>query len=331
MHPFDQPLLDDDAPAEFAEPDHLTEGEIAGLIGKSLLVDDEPEPDDIDDVMRTLTPEQRETRQPAGFQPIGAVAAALDLALVHGEDDPIHLAEPEPAPETALEQQQLTLTEQAERLQITDPATFRQAEELLRTLAAFEDRVTEFFAEDIANAYRTWNTLTSKRKKQLDPIEAARNTLAARYAAFDRAEKARAEEERKRREAEALLEQRNRLAAEAAQLEQQSEEAADPRQADRLAEEAAQVRHEAATAPAPYIPAQRTVAPSKGISAREKWAFEVTDKLAIVKEVAAGRLSLEAVEVNGTYFRGRATTDKGTATIPGVRFFDAGSVAVRRK
>lgn len=337
-----QPLLDDDAPEEFAEPDHLTEGEIAGITGRSLLVDDEPPPDDIDEAMPTLTPAQG---GPSSWTKAGDLAGTAAEALAAGDEETERalgdynrgphnypLAPVVPAePEDALEQQGLSLTEQAMRLQITDPATFARAEELLRVLADFAQKVTEFFAEDIANAHKTWSTLTAKRKKQLDPLLEAKQTLSARYAEFNRAEKLRAERERAEREAAALKAEQERLAAEAAQLEAQAEAVPTVEQAQELRQEAAQVRHEAATVQAPVIPINRAVAPSKGISAREKWTFEVTDKAAIVKAVAAGTLSLEALDVNPVYFRARATADKGTVTIPGVRFYDAGSVAVRRK
>lgn len=256
----------------------------------------------------------------------------IDAALPTVEREPATVAEPAPvAPEQALERQNLTLVQQAQALQVTDAATFAQAGELLSVLAEAEKRVHDFMDEDVARAHAAWKGLTEKRRAMLEPIETARRQLGQRFAAFDKAEKERAERERREREAAAQEEERRRLEAEAAELRAQAAEAADPRQADRLAQEAAEVAQEAAMVQAPVLPVQRTVAPVKGISSRSNWTCEVADKMALIRAVAAGEISPEALEPNMVYLRARAKADKAGFTCPGVRVYDAATVAVRTR
>lgn len=299
------------------------------------LLDDES-PDEPPAVDRQGWP----TPQAMGFDNLAHAAAVI------GSDNPAKAARdyaaqkaaeapaPEPPTEQALATRNLSLVEQAQALQVTDAESFRLAEELLRVLAEAEDRVHAFLDDDIQRAHAAWSGLTKKRKAMLDPIEGAKKDLGIRYAAFDRAEKARAEEDRRRREQAARDAEAARLRREAEALEQEAERAAaeqGPAVAEDLRQEAASVRQEAASVPTPVLPLQRAVAPAKGISTRENWTFEVTDKLALVKAVAAGQVSLEALDANPTYLRGRAKADKGTLNIPGVRVYDAGTTAVRRK
>lgn len=304
-----QPWLDDDgaddAPATPPPPPPTVDDYLNGNDPND---DEAPEPDDIDEALPTvlepLTPASRYIRDEA--------------------------PEPEPKPEQALERQNLSAAELAERHQITDAATFAQAEDLLKALAEAERRVHDFMDEDISRAHAAWKGLTEKRAGFLKPLEAARKTLGARYATFARQQAERDEAARRERELEAQRAEQERLAAEAAQLEAAAAEAADPRQADRLAQEAAEVRQEAATVERPVLPVQRTVAPAKGISTRSNWTAQVDDKLALVKAVAEGKVSLEALEPNMVYLRQRAKADKGAFVAPGVRVYDAAGVSVRR-
>ena len=78
------------------------------------------------------------------------------------------------------------------------------------------------------------------------------------------------------------------------------------------------------------VDAVREVPADSGPQVRANWSFEVTDKMALVKAVAAGTVSHEAVEPNETYLRKRAQADKSTCQIPGVRVWDAGTVVQRR-
>ncbi|MCC6989918.1 MAG: hypothetical protein IT181_13015 [Acidobacteria bacterium] len=240
-----------------------------------------------------------------------------------GPPDPV-------APEQQLEARNLSLVEQANALQVVDAASFDRAGDVLRVLAEAEARVHNFMDEDIQRAHAAWKGLTEKRRGMLEPIETARRALGMRYAEFDRADQARAEKERRDREAAAQKAEQDRLEAEAAELRRQADEAPDPHQADRILAEAVQVEQEARAVERPVLATQRTVTPTKGVSSRSNWTCQVDDKLALIKAVAEGRVSLEAVEPSMTYLRARAKADKQGFVCPGVRVYDAATVAVRR-
>jgi hypothetical protein len=306
-----QPWLDDDGaddaptlppPAPPTVDDYLN--------GADPNDDEAPEPDDIDEALPTILD--------AATGPVAAMERAIEA---NREQD---------TRTDALERQNLSAAELAERHLITDATTFAQAEELLKALAEAERRVHDFMDEDISRAHAAWKGLTEKRAGFLKPLEAARKTLGARYATFARQQAERDEAARRERELEAQRAEQERLAAEAAQLEAAAAEAPDPRQADRLAQEAAEVRQEAATVERPVLPVQRTVAPAKGISTRSNWTAQVDDKMALIRAVAEGKVSAEALEPNMVYLRQRAKADKSAFVAPGVRVYDAAGVSVRR-
>lgn len=263
--------------------------------------DDEDEPDDIDVALPTVV-----TPEPADV---------LDAAAL--------------APEQRLERQNLSVSERATRLVITDAESFARAGELLTVLADLAKQVEEFWKEPTAKAHAAWKALTDRRASMLKPLEAAKQDLGARYAAFKREEDRKAEEQRRRDEQAAKEAEQARLNAEAAALEQQAEETPEEQRPAILAE-AAQVRQEAATVPAPVLPIRPTVTTPKGISTRSNWTCQVDDKMALVRAVAEGKVSLEALEPNMVYLRARAKADKDTFRCPGVRVYDAATVAVRR-
>lgn len=269
----------------------------------------------------------------------------FELEIEPDPPAPAQAIEPTPVrSEQALAQSQTSLVEQAKALQITSPEAFEQAGHLLVALKDFARQVEDFWAEDIARAHAAWKGLTTKRASYLDPLKDAITVLSARYAAFAQeqkrlAEKARREEEERLRkleqerlaaEAKAREEEAKRLEAEAKAADSYDERRAIEAEAHQAKAEAADLRQEAATVQAPVLPDVPAVALPKGTSVRANWTFRVDDKLALIKAVAAGEVSPESLDVSTTYFTKRAKADKDSVRIPGVTFYDAGSVATRR-
>jgi hypothetical protein len=234
----------------------------------------------------------------------------------------------------------------AQALQVVDAKSFAQADEGIASLKAQAKAIEGFFEDDIKRAHAAWDGLTKKRKSYLDPIKAALEILGKRWYAFKTAEERKAAEEQARLEREAQERERERLkkeaeaaAAEAARLEAEAMRA-DTRdaaleleaQAQETQAQAQQLALDAATAPAPVIHHQSSAlaeaGPTKNRGA-EKWTFRVTDKMALIKAVAEGKVSHEALLPHDVYLRARAKADKDTIKIPGVQFFDEGSVGAK--
>lgn len=287
-----------------------------------------------------------------------AATAALD-PHPDPEPDPRPDPTPDPAPaadvleaeivtddpaEQTLARTSTDLVGRAKAFLITDPSSFEFAGRMLEALKDQKRTIVEFFEADIARAHAAWKGLTTKRAGFVDPIDAAVTALSARYGMFARQAREEAERERKRLEKAAQDRERERLQLEADRLADEAtakEEAAlsAPTRAEaqeltaaagELQASAADVRQEAATVQAPVLPLAPTVTPPKGTSIKANWSHEVEDLLALVKAVAAGTVSREAVLPNDVYLRARAKADKDTIRIPGVRFFDAVTVSHRK-
>lgn len=254
-------------------------------------------------------------------------------------------AEPSPeAEERRLSTAAERMVARAQAFQVTDAASYEQAGLMIDQLKTQIRQVEGFFAPMADAARKTWQAITGKRASVTEPLIAAEKALSARYSAFRRAEEERAAAERREREKAAQEAERQRLQAEADAIAREAAEAkaaaaqaasadearALEQQATQLTQEAAAVRVEAQTVEAPVLPVQSAIAHVKGPGVRANWQAEVSDLLALVKAVAAGQAPLECVIPNETYLRARAKADKGSAKIPGVRFWDAGSVVASR-
>lgn len=261
------------------------------------------------------------------------------------EPDEPALAPEQPSGEQALARQSGDLVTTAKALVITDPDSFERAGEFIQTLKDKARQIEEFFEADIQRAHAAWKGLTAKRAGFLDPLKESIAIVSSRYATFAQEEKRKAEAERRRREleeqrkeqeriraeAEIRAVEAKRLAAEAEHATSRTEALALEEQASLLTAEAETLKVEAAHVQPPVLAAQPSVTPPKGVTVRANWRHEVIDKMALIRAVVSGNVSHEALLPNDTYLGARARADKDSVTIAGVRFFDAGSVANRRR
>jgi len=280
---------------------------------------------------------------PVAPPPIADPVAA-DPVAAPGAVTPEVLDPEPPLGEQALARQADSLVTRAKALQIIDAESFELAGAFLQDLKDQQRRIEEFFEPDVQRAHAAWKGLTEKRASFVTPLKEAITIISARYAQFAREAKAKADAERRQREEDARKAEQERLAEEARAREDEARKLAEQalaapsrdeaqiieQQAEQLAQEATQLRVDAATVQAPVMHVAPVVSPPKGTSVKANWTFRVDDKLALVKAIAAGQVSVEAIVPNDTYLRARAKADKDTVKIPGVTFYDAGSVAVRR-
>jgi FtsZ-interacting cell division protein YlmF len=259
------------------------------------------------------------------------------------DDEPVEvrmtIAVPEPTITMTVDEQKIAqtthqLVEQARAVLVTDPASYQDAGRMIDALKVKKRDVVGWFAPMVDAAHSAWKTLTAKRATLTDPLDEAITVLSSRYATFAQQERARADAERRRLEREAQERERARLQAEAnarAQEADRARAAGFANQADELAAEAAQTRIEAANVQAPVLPSQSRIADIKGPSVVARWTYEITDKAALIAAVARGDVSIEAVNPNTVYLGQFAESNKNTRPMPGVRFFDAGSVRASRR
>lgn len=254
-------------------------------------------------------------------------------------------AEPaRPADEQAIAHAAQSLVARAQALQVTSPETYEVAGRIIDELKRQKKAVQGFFAPMRERAHAAWKAITSKEGGLTDPIDEALTIIQARYSGYARQVREEAERERRRLEKEAQEREQARLRAEAEAREKEAEEARQAalqaatreeaqileQQAEELQQTAEATRVEAATVPTPVLQLQTPIDLKKGPTVAQNWTWELLDKLALARAVVEGKVSSEAILENGSYLTKRAKADKGTAHIPGVRFYDAGSVRASR-
>tara|TARA_R110000868_G_scaffold78701_3_gene224233 strand:- start:498 stop:1409 length:912 start_codon:yes stop_codon:yes gene_type:complete len=246
--------------------------------------------------------------------PVSSLVEQMEAAVVR---------EPTPA-DVALQGNKETLIARATALQVVDAASYQQAVELGQVLTGFVKDAEAHFDPDCNRAYTLWKSLTTKRKDFLDPLQAGIEALKGRAVRWFQTEEQKRREEQHRRDIEA-----QRLANEEAARKEQAAAAlrtqGDHETANELVQEAQEIRQ----SPPPAAPVQSAAPTVAGAGVRANWVHEVTDLKALVKAVAEGKVSPEAIQANDTYLRGRAKTDKNTWACPGVRFYDKGTMALK--
>ena len=190
-----------------------------------------------------------------------------------------------------LEQQASTLSQTVEALQVTDPATFQEAGELVKTVALYIRRVGEVLDPIVEAAHRAHKIAVQQRDTLLKPAQRARAVLGERMATYEQAEA------RRRREAEqAAQRERERLEREAREQAEAETRRLQAEAETRRIDEAAQLEstgdHEGAARliaapvsapvvmPAPvFQPAPPIAAPPKveGVSFRSTWKWRLVD------------------------------------------------------
>lgn len=309
-------------------------------------LDEEPEPP-----VEEPEPEAEPEPEPEAMERIGNVAARVMQ---------------QPNPERALETRKDSLVQQAAALQVVDAASYEKAADLARTFAGMLDDAKAYWDPRVAKAHAPWKQACDDRAAFIGPLQAALDALKSRASSWFRTEEQKRETERielERRAREAQETERKRLEAEA----QKARAAGKTERARELKEEARQVEEAPPPPPPPStVPKVKGISQRENWTFRitDKKAFiagvagsdqmlalvdtrltALRDKeqsteideaiykaLIEVREAMANitpATSIEAVEENAVYLRGRAKADKNTLRLPGVQIYNAGSVAVR--
>lgn len=202
---------------------------------------------------------------------------------------------------------------------VTDAITLSRVEARLVDVATHRKDVEGWFKPLKDFAYRLHRMVCDRENAVLKPLQAFETLAKGNAQAFRR------EEERKRREEEQRLqeiarrEEQERLAREAESLEQRGE-----------SELAEQVLEQAIAAPAPVIVLASAIEPTKGVIYRANWKWRPIggdtpqNRARAEKLVPREYMCLDEKKLNAY-----AKAHGASARIPGIEFYDAGSVSVR--
>ena len=203
--------------------------------------------------------------------------------------------------------------EQAKSIVISGAEDYTAAVQLTKATKIASNQITKFFkpAKDEANA--VVKEIREEEKKLLSPLQSAESDIKTKILDYQRAEqeRQRAEQEiiaeRKRKEAEKLME----MAIEA--------------ESDGNTIESAILQEQAVEVELTPVVTQDFVPTVAGASVRKTWTAEIEDE------------SIIPIEINGMMIRpvdtkllnSLASSTKGTMKIPGVRFYQKETLAIR--
>lgn len=222
------------------------------------------------------------------------------------------------APEKALARRVETWPEMARALVVADQSSLEIAGDQLKSIKALRFEIEATFGPIIAKAFATHREAVAQRKRIEAPLEEAERLIKSSVTGYLEAqEHARREEERR------LREEVERKAAE--EMERQIEAA---EAAGASAREVEAIIQQPIIMPTPIAPP--TIRGVEGISARETWRAEVTDKAALIRAAAANAQFQALLEVNQVALNGLARSLKSAMNVPGVRAVREAGIAVRR-
>ena len=205
-----------------------------------------------------------------------------------------------------VEQQALSVPEQAKAIIVTNNDQFAKGEEFLAICKALENEIHKAWDETVELAHAAHKSAVAKRKGFLDPLEEGRRLVKQKMIAYqDEQERIRREEQRKADE-----EARKRAEQDALDAALAAEKEGDKETAEAIIQEPVYV-------PPVFVPKVAPAA-SRLSAGRSVWSGECVNLMALVKAVAEGKQPLSYLEASKTVL-GVAAKMKAACNIPGVR------------
>jgi len=207
-------------------------------------------------------------------------------------------------PKIAAEEKAVTLLGQAIALVIITNDDRVYAEELIQSAKILEDEIFNYLDPSRALSYARWQYDKKRLDDAIIPAQTARATTKQKCVSWD------IEQERIRKEVERKAQEEERQRAEQEQLEAAiaAEQEGNTEAAEAILEQPIQ--------PVTVIIPKTTPAPSRLSAGRTTYSATVTDLMALVKAIADGKVSIQAVTANMVFLNGMARNLK---EIPGVK------------
>lgn len=202
---------------------------------------------------------------------------------------------------------------------VTDAASYQRVGERLKDVAQHRREVEAWFEPIVSYAYRLHAMICARRAEVLAPLLAFEKSARDNRLALERADEQRRREEEQRLADIAQREERERLAREAEHLEARGEP-----------ELAAQVLEQAIAAPPPVITIASTLPQTKGVGSRENWKWRpIGGDTRQARARAVQLVPRDFLDLNDKALTAHAKAHGNTKRIPGIEFYDCGSVTVR--
>ena len=218
-----------------------------------------------------------------------------------------------------IEDQLAPLTQGAQGLVITDRTEHELAQSYLQDTVKLERAVVDLFADVKTQTNKAHKAACAAEKRLLTPILETRRGYTLAIGRYETEAKQRAEEERRRLEAEARKAEEERLLAEAEAAETNGDK-----------ELATEIMEEAASVPTPIVHVEPELAKTKGVVSRTTWSAEVTSFRELIAFVSENPQFENLLQPNGPALNAMARGLKENMKVEGVRAVPSVNVGVSK-
>lgn len=219
----------------------------------------------------------------------------------------------------ALEHERKVAVLVEEGADVTDAISYQRVGDRLKDVAAHRKEVEAWFDPIVSFAYRLHAMICARKNEVLDPLLKYESAAKTNRLALEREDARRRREEEQRLAEIARREEQERLQREAELLELRNEP-----------ELAAQVLEQAVSAPPPVITIASSLPQTKGVGSRENWKWRPVG--GVTRQARARAVQLvprDYLDLNDRALTAHAKAHGNTKRIPGIEFYDAGTVTVR--
>ena len=202
---------------------------------------------------------------------------------------------------------------------VTDPASYARVGERLVDVAAHRKDVEAWFKPLKDFAYRLHRMICDRETDVLRPLVTFQTDGKNNRFRLEQEDARQRREEEQRLAAEARRAEQDRLQREAELMADRGEHAV-----------AEQIMEQAIHTPAPVFAIQSALPPTKGVSSRENWKWRpIGGDSPQARARALALVPRDYLELSDIKLNAYAKAHKASARLPGIEFYDAGSVSVR--
>ena len=198
---------------------------------------------------------------------------------------------------------------------IVNEATVQLAVGHMNNGLAAQKRIVELFKPAKQSANKTHSDICTLEALALTPLRASDNIIKYKLGVY-RAEQEKIDQEKAAKAAKKIKADKE---AERLRLAELAEVAGENEMAEQIVDEPIDV-------PVSVSPAASKI---NGVSFRERWKAEVTDKAMLLRAVVDGHVPLAAIEINQTFLNQQAGSLKTEMKYPGVRVYPKKSTVGR--
>lgn len=215
-----------------------------------------------------------------------------------------------------IEAKGLEAVEAAKSLVVTTPEGYLFATGFVKGLKQLAKDIENDFADSKDKAHKAWKSVVAQEAGHLKPVEEAVRIANSKITPYLEAEEKKRQDEERRLNEEARKREEDERIATAAQAEKEGHK-----------EEAEAILN--VPAPVPTVVVPKAVPKAQGTSMSYRYSAKVTNLMALVKAVAAGKAPITALQADTVALNRMASSLKEGMDYPGVEVVKQAQMAYR--